>query len=349
MLLKGIRAPILRPWAGYALVVALLHVAAMVLLIPASAHHPVLIGMGFLAYTFGLRHAFDVDHIAAIDNTVRKLVQQKRSSEGVGFFFSLGHSTVVACMTVVTVVAVHFTEHHFPTLQRLGGLLGTAVSGVFLLLIGVLNLVIWLEMYRLFIRMRTENRLAYEVDALLQSRGFLTRFLNPLFKLVNKSWHIYPVGFLFGLGFDTASEVALLAVSAMAAKNAIPLSGILSLPLLFAAGMSLLDTADGVFMTRAYGWAFSSAVRKVYYNLSMTGLGVFVALLIGLIELAQVLIPEFGLDNGFWAWLEGISLANLGYLLVALFVLMWVLSIGLWKWLRIGERWMDPDEGNANV
>lgn len=335
-------------WIKYAVSVVFLHVLSIVLLIPAAVHHPVLIGLAFLAYTFGLRHAFDIDHIAAIDNTVRKLVQQKESSLGVGFFFSLGHSTVVACMTVVTILAVRFTEHRFPTFQHLGAVLGTAVSGFFLLVIGVLNLVIWLGLYQLFQRMRRETLLEAEIEHLMQSRGFLARFLNRLFKLVNKSWHIYPIGFLFGLGFDTASEVALLAISALAAKNAIPLSGILALPILFAAGMSLMDTSDGIFMTKAYNWAFSSPVRKVYYNLSMTGLGVLAALLIGLVELAQVLIPELGVQSGFWYWIEGLSLGNLGYLLVGLFILIWAVSLILWKWLRIGERWTNPNSGQVD-
>ena len=309
------------------------------LLLSVFENHPLLLGMAFLAYTFGLRHAFDVDHIAAIDNTVRKLIQQQADSTGVGFFFSLGHSTVVVCMSAVTVIAAHFAQHRLPFLESAGGIIGTLVSGVFLLIIGCINLVIFLGIYRLFRSARKKEVPESEMEELLLSRGFIARFAKPLFKLVTKSWHIYPIGFLFGLGFDTASEVALLAISAVAAQSTIPFWGILSLPVLFAAGMSLMDTADGVFMSTAYQWAFSTPLRKIYYNLSVTVLGVLAAFLIGLVELAQVLTTELGLHNAFWTWIQGISLGGFGYVLVLLFVLVWSVSFGLWKVLRLEERW----------
>ncbi|WP_273368275.1 HoxN/HupN/NixA family nickel/cobalt transporter [Alicyclobacillus herbarius] len=328
-----------RRWLRYAVPVGGLHALGITLLIVSTHHNPALIGMAFLAYTFGLRHAFDVDHIAAIDNTVRKLIQQQKDAIGVGFFFSLGHSTVVACMTVFTILSVHVAERHLPQLQTVGGMLGTLVSGVFLLIIGGANLFILFDVYRLFLQMRTCDHAVQQAENLLLSRGFMARLVQPLLRMVTKSSHIYPIGLLFGLGFDTSSEVALLAVSAIAVKNAIPLAGVFALPVLFAAGMSLMDTADGVFMTTAYRWAFSTPLRKVYYNLAVTGLGVAAALLIGVIELAQVLIPRLGLHNAPWDWIEQLDLGRLGFLLVALFIFVWAMSFGFWKLFRVEERW----------
>jgi nickel/cobalt transporter (NiCoT) family protein len=325
-------------WMGYGGVVVSLHCLGLAAVLSVARAHPVLLGMGFLAYTLGLRHAFDADHIAAIDNTVRKLVQKGRSPMGVGFYFSLGHSTVVFIMAVVTAVVARWAQAAMPHLQQIGGPIGTTVSGGFLLLIGVLNLLIWMDIYLIFQRMRHGSEDAGALEHLLLSRGFISRFAGPLFRLINHSWQIYPVGFLFGLGFDTASEVALLALSAGAAASALPIVGVLSLPLLFTAGMSMMDTADGVFMTTAYGWAFATPLRKVYYNLTVTGLSVVAALLIGLIEVMQVVSQELGATTGFWGWLQTLDFGVIGYLLVGLFVLTWALSYGAWKVLRIEER-----------
>jgi high-affinity nickel-transport protein len=325
-------------WLTYAVPVAGFHILGFALLGLSAANHPTLLGMGALAYIFGLRHAFDIDHIAAIDNTVRKLVEQRSDPMGVGFFFSLGHCTVVACMTLVTALAVHFAQQQLPQLQSIGEIVGAAVSGTFLLVVGCINLFIFADIYRLFVRMREGVYGEQGLEKLLLSRGFVARFVNPLLKLITKSWHVYPVGFLFGLGFDTASEVALLAMSAEAEKTAIPWTGIFALPILFASGMSLMDTADGIFMTTAYKWAFSTPVRKVYYNLTVTGLGVLAALVIGLIELAQVLIPEIGLHNGIWVWIQRLNFNGLGYILVSLFGLVYGISFCLWKLLRVEER-----------
>lgn len=326
-------------WKGYAIGVVVLHVIAITLWLISIHNHPVLLGFGFLAYTLGLRHAFDVDHIAAIDNTVRKLVQQEKNPTGVGFFFSLGHSSVVCCLTIVTAFAAIWAETNIPQLKNIGGLIGTSVSGVFLVLIGVLNLFIFFNIYQVFLKMRKKEFDESKLEELLHSRGLMTRFLHPLFKFVSKSWHVYPIGFLFGLGFDTASEIALLAISAGAAKSAIPITGILALPLLFASGMSLLDTADGIFMTTAYRWAFRTPLRKVYYNMTVTGLSIVAALIIGLIELAQVLTSKLGLNKGFWGWVQELDFGSLGYILVAIFVLSWTISFGIWKALKIEERW----------
>ncbi|TBL81216.1 HoxN/HupN/NixA family nickel/cobalt transporter [Paenibacillus thalictri] len=326
-------------WRGYGIVVALLHIAGIGLLIVSMRDYPTLLGLGFLAYTLGLRHAFDADHIAAIDNTVRKLVQQKKNPMGVGFYFSLGHSSVVCCMAVVTAFAAKWAEANISQLADIGGIIGTSVSGVFLVLIGVLNFFILSSIFQVFRKMRNTKYDENQFEELLQARGFMARLLGPMFKFVSKSWHVYPIGFLFGLGFDTASEVALMAISAGAAKSAIPIAGIISLPLLFAAGMSLLDTADGIFMTTAYKWAFRTPLRKVYYNLTVTGLSVVAALVIGMIELAQVLGPKLGFSNGFWQWVEELDFGSVGYILVIIFVVSWAVSYGIWKWMRIEERW----------
>ncbi len=321
----------------YAIGVAGLHALGLALLVLTARAHPVLLGMGFLAYTLGLRHAFDVDHIVAIDNTVRKLVQQREDPVGVGFFFSLGHSTVVCLMALVTALSVGWVQRQLPQVKEIGGVIGTVVSGSFLLLIGLLNLFIWHDIYKIFQQMRRGAFDATRLEQLLLSRGLVARVAGPLYRLINRSWQVFPLGFLFGLGFDTASEVALLAISAGAAASALPLAGILALPLLFAAGMTLMDTADGVFMSTAYSWAFSTPLRKVYYNLTVTGLSVAAALLIGVIELAQVISQKLGLTSGFWRELQDLNFRRLGYALVGLFILTWILSYGTWKALRFEE------------
>lgn len=325
-------------WIRYGIGVAVLHLLGITFLFSGLAKHPQMLGFAFLAYTLGLRHAFDADHIAAIDNTVRKMVQQKEESSGVGFFFSLGHSTVVFVMAVITAFSMQWAQQNLPELKTIGSFIGTAVSGVFLLMIGLFNLYIWFDIFALFKKMRRREFNEEEMDEILLNRGFLSRFFKPLYRLIHKSWQVYPLGFLFGLGFDTASEVALLAVSANAATQTVPLSAVISLPLFFAAGMSLMDTADGVFMTSAYRWAFSTPLRKIYYNLSVTGLSVVAALVIGLLEMAQILSPKIGLNNSFWLWVRSLDFGSIGYLLVGLFFLAWGVSFILWKVLRLEEN-----------
>ncbi len=327
-----------RGWLGYGTAVLGLHILGLLALLPTARTHPALLGVGFLAYTLGLRHAFDADHIAAIDNTVRKLVREDQSALGVGFYFSLGHSTVVVLMVLATALLTRWTQHALPHLYAVGGTIGTTVSGGFLILIGVLNLFIWLDIYLIFQKMRRGDGDPGALEAVLLSRGLVARLVGPLFRLINRSWQIYPVGFLFGLGFDTASEVALLALAAGTAVSAVPIWGTLALPLLFAAGMSLMDTADGVFMTTAYRWAFATPLRKIYYNLTVTGLSVVAALLIGIIELTQVLTHSLGLTAGFWGRVQMLDFGWIGYLLVGLFVLTWSFSYGAWRLLRIEER-----------
>lgn len=326
------------PWWPYALAVGILHLLAISLLLVEAGSHPAILGMGLLAYTLGLRHAFDADHIAAIDNTVRKLVQQGQNPSGVGFYFSLGHSTVVFAAGVATAIAAKWLQEKIPAFQEVGGLIGTLVSGIFLLVIALLNLIIWVDIWRLFRALRRGEYRPESLDVLLMNRGLVARLAKPLWRFISKSWHVYPLGLLFGLGFDTASQISLLALSAASAE-ALSLPGIIALPLLFAAGMSLMDTADGVFMTRAYGWAFSTPLRKLYYNLTVTGLSVVAALLIGSIELLQVLREKLGFKGRFWDWLGNLELGGLGYLLVGLFVLTWAVSYGVWKVGRLEERW----------
>lgn len=326
-------------WRPYALASAALHVAGLFFLLAAARVYPFMLGLGFVAYTFGLRHAFDADHIAAIDNIVRKLIQQKRNPVGVGFFFSLGHSTVVFLMAVILGLSVRWAERHIAAFQHAGGVIGATISGIFLLFIAFINLVILFDLQKIFLKLRRQALDESTIENLLLSRGLLSRAFQPFFKLISRSWHVYPLGFLFGLGFDTASEVALLALSAGAAKSAMPFTGILSLPLLFAAGMNMMDTLDAVMMSNAYQWAFDTPVRKVYYNLTVTALSASAALLIGSVELAQVMAEQFGWKGAFGSWVQGLDLNWLGCGLILLLLLFWLVSYGIWKIFQIEEKW----------
>ncbi len=342
-----------REWArlsGFAGAVVLLHVAGWGLFLVYSRHYPVLGGLGVLAYTFGLRHAFDADHIAAIDNTTRKLLQQGKRPLGVGFFFSLGHASVVFGLTTALALTATSVDS-LPALQSYGGYLGASVSGTVLWIIGILNLLVLTDVIRIFREMKGGRYDHERLEQRLLERGFMNRFfIGRLFRFVSKSWHMYPLGFLFGLGFDTASEVALLAIAAGVATHHVPLLAVMSLPIIFAAGMSLMDTADGAFMSRAYGWAFANPIRKVYYNITVTSLSVAVALAIGTIELLQVLAAKLELRTGFFGWLQGLDFGNIGYGVVGLFVLTWAVSVAVWKKRRIEERWsatLVPEHGEA--
>jgi len=324
--------------------VALLHVVGWgMMLLLVAPRYPVMLGLGGLAYAFGLRHAFDADHISAIDNTTRKLLQEGKKPLGVGFFFSLGHSTVVFLIALALGFATQFVVSNVISangeLKSVGGLIGTGVSGIFLLLIGILNLIILLDIIRLFRRMRAG---AYDRPSLeheLVAGGLLTRLFGRLFRLITHSWQMYLVGFLFGLGFDTASEISFLAVSAGAAAQHIPIYALISLPLIFAAGMSLMDTADGAFMARAYSWAFSNPVRKVFYNLTVTALSVFVALFVGLFELSQLLIQQLDLRGGAWDAIGGMDLGVMGFVIVGAFIVTWAGALLIYRGLHIEERW----------
>jgi high-affinity nickel-transport protein len=302
--------------------------------------NPALTGLATLAYTFGLRHAFDADHIAAIDNTTRKLLQDGKRPLGTGFFFSLGHSTIVFSLTAGLVLAAETVHSQIPTLQAYGSTIGASVSGSFLLLIGALNLVVLLDVVGVFRRMKRGHYDEQDLERALLKQGFLSRFLlKRVGSRIDASWKMYPLGIMFGLGFDTATEIGLLAVAAGVATHHVPFLAVISLPLVFAAGMSLMDTADGAFMSHAYGWAFSSPVRKVYYNISVTSLSVAVAWMVGAIELLQVLAAKLTLHGPFWSLLESLDLGRLGYLVVGLFVATWLCSVTVWKTRRVEQRW----------
>ncbi|AZN41827.1 HoxN/HupN/NixA family nickel/cobalt transporter [Paenibacillus albus] len=328
-----------KSWAGYAFVILALHLGGIVGLAIAGRHDPAFWSLGLLAYSLGLRHAFDADHIAAIDNTVRKLVQQKRSPLGVGFYFSLGHSSVVFLMVLAVAFSVKWIQREMPMMQETGKLIGTSVSGVFLILIGILNLIILSNLFQIFRQMRAGSYNNDELERLLEARGLFSRMFRPLQRFISRSWHVYPLGFLFGLGFDTATEVGLLALSAGAAKSAVPLFGIIALPLLFAAGMSLLDTADGMFMTKAYRWAFHTPLRKLFYNVTVTSVSVVSALLIGIVELLQILSERLEWSSPFFKWIAAIDLGDLGYVLVGLFIVAWLISVTVWKKLKVEQRY----------
>jgi nickel/cobalt transporter (NiCoT) family protein len=337
---NALSPPEWRRLAGFGGAVVALHIVGWGAILYFASDKPVLIGLGTLAYTFGLRHAFDADHIAAIDNTTRKLRQQGQRPLGVGFFFSLGHSTIVLALAVGLATAAAAIKADIPGFQEVGGLVGTGVSGTFLLIIGVLNLLVLIDVIRIAREMRSGRYDEKRLEQRLLDRGFMGRFfIGKAFRLITRSWHMYPLGLLFGLGFDTASEVGLLALTAGAASGGTPVLAIVALPILFAAGMSLMDTADGVFMSKAYGWAFSSPVRKVFYNITVTSLSVAVALAIGTVEIVQVLADRLGFRGGFWDWLGGLDFGTLGYVIVGVFVVTWALAYAVWKARRIEERW----------
>ncbi|MFT8390699.1 MAG: HoxN/HupN/NixA family nickel/cobalt transporter [Sporolactobacillus sp.] len=328
-----------KDWFPYYCGTLVIHIIGFSFLFIASARSPFLLGLGILAYTLGLRHAFDADHIAAIDNTVRKLIQQKKKPQGVGFYFSLGHSTVVFLMAVALGLSVSWAEKHLPLFEQIGGIVGSVISGAFLILIAVFNLFILFDLEKMFRKLKRHEFDQQKFEDLLLSRGFLAKLFGPLFKLVNSSWQIYTIGFLFGLGFDTATEVALLALSAGAAKSNLSMIGLLALPILFAAGMNVMDTTDSVMMSGAYTWAFDTPVRKVYYNLTITSASVLAAVCIGVVELLQVAATVLNLKGNFWSWLQRIDFNWLGYALVILFIGFWGLSYFIWKHFQIEQRW----------
>ena len=319
--------------------------------------HPVFtVGVGLLAYTFGLRHAFDADHIAAVDNTTRKLMADNADREAsgtppgevrkplsVGFWFSLGHSTIVFALAFLLSVGVKAlagqVEDDSSGLHSVTGVIGASVSGTFLWILGILNLVALLGIIKVFREMRNGVYDEAELEAQLNKRGFMNRFLNGLTKSVREPWHIYPIGVLFGLGFDTATEIGLLVLAGGAAAFNLPFYVILVLPILFAAGMCLMDTADGVFMNAAYGWAFAKPVRKVFYNITITSISVLVALLIGTIELITVLADQAHITSGPLARIADLNLDYAGYAIVGLFVLSWMVAIATWHYGRIEQKW----------
>jgi nickel/cobalt transporter (NiCoT) family protein len=309
------------------------------------------LGIGVTAYTLGMRHAFDADHIAAIDNTTRKLMSEGRRPLSVGFWFSLGHSTVVLGLAFVLSVGVTSlagpVRNDSSGLHQVAGWIGTLVSGTFLYAIALINVVILFGIIRVFREMKSGRYDELELERQLASRGLMNRFLGRLTKTVTRPEQTYPIGVLFGLGFDTATEVALLVLAGGAAGAGLPWYAVLCLPILFAAGMSLLDTIDGSFMNFAYGWAFSKPIRKVFYNITITGLSVAVALVIGTIELGGLVTSQLGLSGVFWTWFEHIDINLLGFAIVAMFVATWVIALAIWRLGRIEERWSAHVENSS--
>jgi len=320
--------------------IALLHAVGWGLFLYYSSRYPALVGLGFVAYMFGLRHAFDADHIAAVDDTVRYMLQKGKRPLGIGFFFSLGHSTIVLALAVGILFAATAIKEGLPELRHLGGIIGASVSGTFLWVIGILNLMVLLDILKVWRQAKTGKHSHAHLEDLLAQRGFINRlFRGRLQKVISHSWQMYPLGVLFGLGFDTASEVGLLAMTAGASAGNLPLGAVLSLPILFASGMSAMDTTDGVLMSKAYNWAFVNPLRKIFYNITITGLSIAVALLIGTIELLQVFIGLLDLKGRFFDPIAGLDFGILGYVIVGIFLAAWGVSAFVWKFGRIEERY----------
>ncbi len=310
------------------------NVAAWVILLGLSHRYGFLFPLGVLAYVFGLRHAADADHIAAIDNTTRKLMNDGQRPFGIGLFFSLGHSTIVFLLATGLALATHTVKVGLPQLSAVGGILGTSISAAFLYLIALVNLVVLRDIHQAFREIRgtnlTRERILELEEALLR-RGLMNRLLGRAYRSIRSSWQMYPVGVLFGLGFDTASEVTLLGLSAFAAGRSLPVAAVLVLPLMFATGMSLVDTLDGVLMQYAYGWAFLNPVRKVFYNLSITAVSVLIALGIGSIEWLQVIGNELAFKGSFWGFLQTLNFSTMGYFVIALLLVSWGAAVVIYR------------------
>ncbi|HEX6506843.1 MAG TPA: HoxN/HupN/NixA family nickel/cobalt transporter [Chloroflexota bacterium] len=323
--------------AIYAILIGF-NIAVWGVLLLSSAKYGLLLGLAPVAYGFGLRHAVDPDHIAAIDNTTRKLMQDGKRPVAVGFFFSLGHSTVVFALSVLVAISAAFVRTNLHQMKNLGGIIGTSVSGVFLLIIAVINLIVLADIvktWRQVVRGATYDDTT--LDAYLSNRGLLARLFRPLLKVVTSSWNMYVIGLLFGLGFDTASEVGILGMSATAGAGGMPVWLILVLPLLFVAGMALIDTTDGVAMLGAYGWAHVRPVRKLYYNMNITMISVLIALFIGGVEVLSVISSETGLTTGPFGWAANISFGSLGYYIIGIFVVSWAISVLVFKLRRVDQ------------
>ena len=309
-------------------------------------HQLIYAGAAGLAYTFGLRHAFDADHISAIDDTTRYLLQKGKRPLGVGFFFSLGHSSIVLGLSIAIAFAAKAASRFQHGFQNAGGVIGTSVSGAFLYLVAGLNFAVLLGVMRMWRQAKSGSYRQEELDQLLAQRGFMNRIFKGRYnKLINHSWQMYVVGLLFGLGFDTATEVGLLGLSASAAATAtqggasLPPLAIIALPIIFAAGMSMMDTLDGVFMSKAYCWAFVTPIRKIYYNITTTGLSIFVAFVIGTIELVSLLVEKLKLTGQPWDFVSGIDINLAGRIIVVVFVVVWIAAVVAYKVRRIDERY----------
>jgi nickel/cobalt transporter (NiCoT) family protein len=332
---------------GMFLTIAALHIigfGVFIAFVLPSHYRGLGIGVAALAYSLGLRHAFDADHIAAIDNTTRKLMSEGKRPLSIGFWFSLGHSTIVVAIGVGVVVAEKAVygavSNHNSSLQQFGGVFGTLVSATFLYLIALLNVIILAGIFRVFRAMRQGDYDEAELERQLNNRGLMSRIFGRWMKTIDKEWKIYPVGVVFGMGFDTATEVALLATTALLASKHLPFYSIMCLPILFTAGMCLMDTIDGMFMNFAYSWAFFNPVRKVYYNLAITGLSVSICFFIGTVEVLGLLPAELGgLHSAFWTYMAGFDINKAGFVIVGMFVACWLGALAYWKFGRVEERW----------
>jgi high-affinity nickel-transport protein len=323
----------------YALLLAA-NIAAWIWALAAFRSEPALLGTALLAYMFGLRHAFDADHIAAIDNVVRKLMQEGKAPFTAGFYFSLGHSTVVVLALLVVATAAVAMRDRLEAFHDVGGAIGTAVSTLFLLTIGIANLAILRSIWSAFTRARRGGQLADEdLDMLLSGRGFFARIFRSVFGIVSRSWHMYPIGFLFGLGFDTATEIGLLGLSAAQVAHGMSFWTVLIFPALFTAGMSLMDTTDSVLMTGVYGWAFVKPIRKLWYNLTITAASVAVALFIGSVEGLGLIGEKLSLEGRFWDVVSSLNgnLTNFGLVIVGIFVASWMLSAVVYRAKRLDD------------
>lgn len=308
-----------------------LNISVWILAFWGSRLSPTLFGLVLLAYGLGLRHAVDADHIAAIDNTTRKLMQEGQRPVAVGFFFSLGHSTIVVLLSILLAVSASFVTRSMPSLRETGSVIGTAVSSFFLLMIGTINLITLAEIFRLWAKVtKGKVRDEKEIHAHLSTKGFLARLFRPFLRAVSHSWNMYIVGFLFGLGFDTASEVGLLSLSAATGANGMPVWEILLLPAAFTAGMSLIDTLDGILMLGAYGWAYLNPVRKLYYNMNITLISVIIALFLGGIEALQLLSDKLGLHGGIFDVIRHMDFGSFGYIIIGAFLVSWAVSLGIY-------------------
>ncbi len=321
-------------------ILLLFNLAAWLWALIAFRHYPVLLGTAFLAYSFGLRHAVDADHIAAIDNVTRKLMQEGKRPVAVGFMFSMGHSTVVVLGSAVIALTALSLQHRLDAVKHIGGVVGTVVSTLFLFGIAIVNLVVLRSVYRSFQRVRHGGRYVEEdLDLLLCGGGFLSRLFRPMFAMIRHSWHMYPLGILFGMGFDTATEIGLLGISAVEVAKGLSLWSVLVFPVLFAAGMSLIDTTDNILMLGAYGWAFVKPIRKLYYNMTITLVSAIVAIVVGGIEALGLLAGQFHHQGTFWGLVEKLNqnFGTLGYFIIGLFALSWIVSVSIYKWRRYDD------------
>lgn len=320
----------------YGVFVMFIFICGLIFLLTGVFKFPALLGMAVVSLTFGLAHAFDCDHIACIDNMTRKLVQQGGKTRGAGFFFSLGHSTVVIIMGTVTIFAVDWAKKALPKFQAVGGVIGTAVSATFLLILAIVNFIMLKDIIKTFKKMRDGTYIEESIER--PNKGRVNRAINMMLGIANKNWHIYIIGFLFGLGFDTATQIAVLATSASATAQGMPWTAVMSFPILFTSGMCLMDTLDGFFMSTAYQWVLTSPLKKVYYNITITSLSILAAGVISIIEVGQVFAQEEGLNSGFWGWLQNLDFGKMGYILVGIFVLVWIVSLIGWRVFNLDKK-----------